>query len=258
MPTAKLAALRLIVLVLVMGASAAGAETMDCAPITALPAVVTVQGVYCFTGNLAIDVTSGNAIEIQTNNVVLDLNGFKLGNLAAGPGGRGIFASDRQNITIKNGTIRGFGVGVLLLGFGSQRHIVEDIRVDQSTSTGIHVDGDSVIVRNNQVVGTRGVDLFGPDANGIGIFVSGTDPRVLNNDVINTGKQGAGVATGIYLSLVVGGLVINNRVTGADVGIRYDPFLSSTLGSGKYRDNLTFDVITPFLPGHAVDAGNNN
>ena len=64
----------------------AQAETVNCTPITTLPAVITVQGIYCLTGNLSTAMTSGNAIEIQTNNVVLDLNGFKLGGLAAGSG----------------------------------------------------------------------------------------------------------------------------------------------------------------------------
>jgi hypothetical protein len=44
-------------------------------------------------------------------------------------------------------------------------------------------------------------------------------------------------------------LVVNNRITGADRGIDF-------LGTGKYRDNLTADVTTPFFGG--TDAGNNN
>ena len=34
-----------------------------------------------------------------------------------------------------------------------------------------------------------------------------------------------------------GGLVVNNRITNADVGIQFDG-----ASTGKYRDNLTFDV----------------
>src|SRR5450756_2016927 len=85
----------------------AQAETVNCTAITALPAVITVQGIYCFTGDLTTAMTIGSAIDIQTNNVVLDLNGFKLGGLAAGPGtlASGIFANNRQNITIRNGTV---------------------------------------------------------------------------------------------------------------------------------------------------------
>lgn len=43
------------------------AKTIGCTEITSLPAVITTQGVYCFTDNLSTNITSGSAIEIQTN-----------------------------------------------------------------------------------------------------------------------------------------------------------------------------------------------
>ena len=211
-----------------------------------LPAVITAQGLYCFTGNLATAITSGNAIDIQTNNVVLDLNGFKLGGLAAGLGTEavGINAADRQNITIKNGTVRGFQKGILLSGF--QGHVVEDIRADQNTLVGIQVRGAGNIVRNNQVVATGGTTAFGANSDALGIVVVGDGPRVLNNDVITTVKQGTGTAWGIRLDVGAGGLAVNNRITVADIGIQYNG------STGKYRDTLTFDVPTPFTGGTAV------
>jgi hypothetical protein len=255
MHTAKLAASLLVLLALVVGAVPARAETVNCTPITALPATITVQGVYCFTGNLSTGITSGAAIDIQTNNVVLDLNGFKLGGLAAGLGTNaiGVYAADRQNITIRNGTIRGFRSGIVLDDFGaSQGHVAEDLRADQNTWMGIDVEGDGVIVRNNQVVATGGSTVFGANADAYGFFVSGSGPRVLNNDVINTVKQGSGVAWGIFLeSSVTGGIAVNNRITGADRGIEFQ-----CCSTGKYRDNIAFGVTTPYTGG--TDIGNNN
>ena len=251
MHTANLFASLLVLLALVLGAAPARAETVNCTAITTLPAIITVQGVYCFTGNLATDMTTGNAIDIQTDNVVLDLNGFQLDGFAAGLGTQatGIFASNRQNITIKNGTIRGVFIGILLDNGSS--HVVEDIRADQNTSEGIDVRGLASIIRNNQVVATGGSTAFGADASAVGIGVQSNGVRVMNNDVINTVKQGTGTAWGILLQGVVGGLVTNNRITSADKGIEY--FGGS---SGKYRDNLTFGVTIPFSGG--TDAGNNN
>jgi hypothetical protein len=233
----------------------AQAETVHCTAITALPTVITVQGIYCFTADLTTAMTSGNAIDIQTNNVVLDLNGFKLGGLAAGlgTGAYGIRALNRQNITIKNGTVRGFYLGIFLENSGSsQGHVVEDIRADQNTVVGIQVNGAGTIVRNNQVVATGGTTTQGLNANAFGIIVVGAGPRVLNNDVINTVKQGTGTAWGILLDAVTGGMAVNNRITAADIGIDF------TGSTGKYRDNLTFDVplATRFVGG--TDAGNNN
>ena len=252
MHTAKLAASLLVLVALVFSATPAQAETVNCTPITALPAVITVQGIYCFTGHLNTAITSGFAIDIQTNNVVLDLNGFKLGGLAAGSGTNaiGIYALNRQNITIKNGTVRGFFYGILLETVGaSQGHVVEDIRADQNTFNGIQVQGSGNIVRNNQVVATGGSTVFGPNADAFGIVVTGAGPRALNNDVITTVKQGTGKAWGIKInSGLQGGFVVNNRITGADNGIDID-------GPGTYRDNLIREVTTPFTGG--TDAGNN-
>ena len=255
MHTAKLAATLLVLLASVLGAAPTRAETV-CTAITALPAVITVQGVYCFTGDLSTAMGSGPAIDIQTNNVTLDLNGFKLGGLAAGPGttALGIRAINRQNITIRNGTIRGFLVGINLATIisASQGHVVEDIRADQNTSLGIFVTALNSIIRNNLVVATGGTTIYGTNADAAGISVHADGTRVLNNDVMDTMKQGTGTARGIeFVGGIAGGLAVNNRITVADRGIEY-------VGgaTGKYRDNVTFGVTTPYTGG--TDIGNNN
>ena len=257
MHTAKLAASLLVLFALTLIAAPVRGETVNCTAITALPAVITVQGVYCFTGDLSTGMTNGTAIEIQTNNVTLDLNGFKLGGLAAGlgTGTFGIYAGSRQNITIKNGTIRGFRQAIVLEDSSlGQGHVVEDIRADHNTEFGIQVEGSGTIVRNNQVVATGGcTTLCGANASAFGIRVDGTGPRVLNNDVITVTKQGTGIARGIHVVGSIGALVVNNRITEADRGIEYHAATSST---GKFRDNITFDVTTPYTGG--TNIGNNN
>ena len=244
-----------IMLALCFGPAPVRAETLNCTPITTLPAIIVVQGIYCFTGHLSTGITSGSAIDIQTNNVVLDLNSFKLGGLFAGAGttANGIHALDRQNITIKNGTVRGFFKGILLETSGaSQGHVVEDIRADLNTFVGIEVDGAGNIVRTNQVVATGGSTSFGANADAHGIFVRGTGARVLNNDVINTLKQGAGTATAININGATGAFAVNNRITTADRGIDYN-----SGATGKYRDNLTFGVAVPFT-GTGTSVGTND
>ena len=244
-------------LALTLGAVPAQAETTACSPIDSLPATITVQGIYCFTQHLSTSMTSGNAIEIDTNNVILDLNGWKLGGLAAGAGTNaiGIHAFNRQNITIKNGTVRGFLIGIRLEGSGSasQGHVVEDIRADQNTFIGIEGAGDGILIRNNQVVATGGTTCCGTNIVAYGVVAQfGTGSRVLNNDVIDVQKQGSGTAWGIFLGGVSGGLAVNNRITNADVGIDF----SNGGSTGKYRDNLTTNVGTPFSGGTAVGTNN--
>ena len=136
------------------------AETTNCTAITSVPYTITAPGIYCLTGNLETAMTRGHAITIDTNNVVIDLNGRKLGGGSAGPGtgAYGIYSMQRKNITIKNGTIRGFKIGVFLGDSSpyttSQGHIIEDIRADMNTYVGFWVDGRGNIIRNNQVVDT--------------------------------------------------------------------------------------------------------
>src|SRR5262245_29101354 len=81
----------------------ARAETTRCTVIATLPATLTVQGIYCLISDFDLNLASGSAITINTNNVTIDLNGHKIGNMAAGPGtqARGISAVQRQNVTIK-------------------------------------------------------------------------------------------------------------------------------------------------------------
>ena len=65
--------------VILLFASFTQAETVNCTAIATLPCTISTQGVYCLGGHVGTSITSGNAIEIATNNVVLDLNGFKIG-----------------------------------------------------------------------------------------------------------------------------------------------------------------------------------
>ena len=250
----KLAASLLVLVALVLGATPARADTGNCTAVTSLPAVISVQGVYCFAGDLTTAMTSGVAIDIQTNNVVLDLKGFKLGGLAAGPGTmtHGISAFNRQNITIRNGTVRGFLHGISLNDVldASRGHIVENIRADHNTFEGIAVFGHGNIVRNNLVVATGGSTAAGPNADASGIIIRGSSARVLNNDVIDTFKGGNGVARGILFASCTGCLAVNNRITAADMGIEFNG------STGKFRDNITFTVTAPFTNG--TDLGNNN
>ncbi len=59
--------------------TSARAEVTDCQEILSVPVIITTQGVHCFKSDKVSSATSGNLIDIQTNNVTIDMNGFKLG-----------------------------------------------------------------------------------------------------------------------------------------------------------------------------------
>jgi len=202
----------------------AQAETTNCTAITSLPYTISSQGTYCLNGNLSTNMTSDNAITINTGNVVLDLNGYTIGGSQAGTGTQaiGIYAFYRKNITIRNGTVRGFFRGIWLEDSSpyttSQGHIIEDIRADRNTQNGIMVEGLGNIIRNNLVLSTGGNSSY-PSFNGI--YVLGPGNRVINNDVYETKEQGTVWACGIYANSTSGLVVENNRMGNAAFGTGY-------------------------------------
>lgn len=225
-------------------------------------------------------ITTGNAVTINTDYVVLDLNGFKIGGSSAGFGTltTGVYATGHNNITIKNGNIRGFYRAIYLQGTSGAAHLVEDIRADGNTYEAIRVEGTGTMLRNNLVVNTGGNTANGANSDVRGIRTVGTGVRVLNNDVTDTIGVGTGAGISILLDSATGAVAENNRLgnqalaasstaiealTGSTdvllVGNRV-----ATMGAGldyvgtatgKYRDNLTTGVTSPYTGG--TDAGNN-
>jgi hypothetical protein len=233
------------------------AETLQCKEVPPLPATITTSGVYCLKSSRQVtQPLFFAAITINANNVVLDLNGFRLsGRGVADSHETGIQCDNCRNVTVRNGTIQGFAVGIRLGSLApvtSWANVIEDIRAVRNAFLGIGASGDGVIIRNNHVAFTGGSTV---SEEATGILVQGTGNRVINNDIISA-RQPGGVGRGIHI--VTGGgfsrppdnLAINNRITDADEGIRY--FESA----GKFRDNLTSSVAVPYIGG--TDAGNND
>jgi parallel beta-helix repeat protein len=182
--------------------SARAASVGTCTAITPSPPPITIatQGVYCLQGDIATSIDTGNLIEITTDNVTIDLNGFKLGGLAAGTAttATGIFALDRINITIRNGTIRGFQRGIALTqgGSTSSGHLVEHLLLEQNRFTGVFVQGTGNVIRNNNVVKTG---LGGSLIEANGILVTDSNNTVIADNVVS-GTSETNTARGIYVS----------------------------------------------------------
>ena len=251
-------AVRILAVAAVLGGAAtASAETLNCTPITTLPFTITVKGVYCLTGDLNTSVASGNALEIAANNVVLDLNGHKIAGQSAGTNtlATGIAVNQHQNVTIRNGTVRGFFIGIAFYDTTpsvSQGNVIEDMRIDRNLFEGMYVNGRGCVVRSNQVVFTGGSTTLGANVPATAIYVGGSGNRVYDNDVISVIKQGTGTAWGIRITNGPDNLVFENRISRVDDALVFD-----NGGDGKYRDNLTTSVlVTPYSGG--FDAGNNN
>jgi parallel beta-helix repeat protein len=151
---------------------------------------------FRLTGPLSTS-TSGNVIEILSPHVTVDLNGFMI-TCDVPYGGHGI-DSDQDNITVKNGTVRGFGIGLNLTGSGG---LVENVRAI-SNFTGISV-GDNCLVRNNVAT-----------ANGQNGIIAQNGCTVSGNTANNNGTDGICTHTGCN--------VIGNTVRGnTDAGLNLD------------------------------------
>lgn len=252
------------------------AETTNCTAITSPGATINSPGIYCLTGNINAPggFNTGNAIHIKANNVTLDLNGWKLDGEAAGTATQatGILV-EADNVTIQNGTIRGFRSGILLYGRGG---VLQNIRAAQITSLGILISGESIVVRDNQLLDIGG-STVSTTMTAYGIIVLGNHNLIENNFIAglssggssseyaifagnahwsmvrgnfitDTAKPtGGGVSYGIAALASSGITIRENNVTNYISGIIYG--LGST---GKYMNNLTSNVGTAFAGGTPV------
>jgi hypothetical protein len=266
-----------------MMAGPAAAETLLCTTIAEVPYVISQPGIYCLDRDIQMSSEApGAAITIASSQVVLDLNGFTLRNLPVHPRNtatNGIHAVNREHVTVKNGTVSGFLRGVYLQGNSAglnEGHVVEGIQADGNTYEGISVDGSGVLLRDNRVRLIIGSHL--PEYQvAKGLWVMGAGVQVLDNHVFEVhGMPGGGPGYGIYVNAmgaVVRGnrvgngrqvtetavaitvrqpdaLVTDNRMSWTDVGLIFE-----SGGAGKYRDNVTANVGTPYSGGTSI--GNN-
>ena len=263
-------------------ASPSYAETTQCTAITSLPTVISSQGVYCLKRNFFPRITSGHAIEINANNVTIDLNGFRLkGRNGASTEANGIYADQRQNITIKNGIVQGFKNAIYLRDgiphTTSKNHRIEGVLVQHSSVSGIQVFGYGSIVRGNRVINLGRNGTCGA----YGISVAGPSTRVVDNDVSDA-RSGQCQATGILMKYADGGVIRDNRVDGVssgnatgswgiavdnsdrvvvrgnDIADPGEQGLSYSFATGGiYMDNLVTGATVQAFSGTATDAGGN-
>jgi hypothetical protein len=153
-------------------------------------------GVYCLSFKyIDFPLASGALITISADNVVFDLNGATLGGTPKDSAfSLGIRSYGHSNITIRNGTIRGFNYGISLaapLGYvnttvrPSHSFLVENVRLIENRTAGIEVVGYDSVIRGNYIAHTGG----SPDprlSGQWGIIAAGDGLRVIDNDVTHT------------------------------------------------------------------------
>lgn len=135
------------------------------------PVEISAAGSYRLTGDLTPAVGQ-DAINVDTADVTIDLNGFRL---VGSGGGTGISADAADYLTVRNGTVRSFDLG---LEVGAHPRL-ENLNIYGCTYEGVIVGGAGGFLRGNQVVdnGDVGLTLGATAAFGDNV-VSGNSPDV--------------------------------------------------------------------------------
>jgi hypothetical protein len=221
--------------------------------------IITNSGSYYLTTNL-VGVSGKNGIEIITNNVTLDLNGFALVGMSSSQNGIAI-PNAQTNITVRNGTISGWGnFGVSSKSFSSLNQVFERLNVsdnlwgivnegagvvrdcncENSFGNGIYCRGGisggiiSGFTANNN--GGDGIDMGSGTVSGCSVQNNGggiwVEPAgtVLGCFVANNGGSGIYVTGG---SKVIGNTCIGNN-TGA---VSYEAGIYIVGTNNRVEDN---------------------
>ncbi len=175
-----------------------------------MPFSILGPGIYCLMEDVS-HTGSTSAIVIVADNVVLDLNDHVI----TGDSSTlyGILTGGTSNYaTIKNGTIKGFGVGVYIYSEVTTGTLIEDLTIhgNGNLQYGIRLKyTDGAIVRNNRIL-----DMDMDSGNPIyGIYISDSvNARIINNDIRGI-KSGTSVAGGIFVDESDRSIVLQNRIS---------------------------------------------
>jgi hypothetical protein len=109
--------------------------------------VISQPGSYILTGNVTMT-SALSCIQITSSDVTLELNGHTIVGFGLGGSDIGIDATAADRINIRNGTVRGFGGGGIVVGNFSQLH---DLNIRSCGGNGITASFDAEVARVKSV-----------------------------------------------------------------------------------------------------------
>lgn len=178
------------------------------------------------TANTTLDrdlvCTDGPALIVTANNVVLDLGGFTVsGRGAASRGAPGILLRNVKGVTVRKGTVKGFGAGVAIAG--GSKNVVQNLTVEDNFGDpeGDFGDGITVNGSSGNVIKGNTVRRNGPFS-GISLVGACTKNEIRDNVVTDNnmlpgdpsaGRQDMGIR--IEGPAANDNKVVGNTVTGS-------------------------------------------
>lgn len=243
-------------------------------PITNTTSAVTITqpGSYYLTASLTV--SSGNAITLAANGVMLDLNGYAIRSSSASATGSAILInSGLRNLTIKNGFIEsgvtnngsgvysgsGFGNGIFYSGVQPQNIRVSGVSVSGCLSNGIYL-----FVLNSSVVESCIVRSVGNTGN-IGILASTIKDSVAvdcggyaiyGDQVTDCRGESTGNGTGIYAATAQNCYGSSSSGYGVFANLNASNCHGSTVNgtAGLFALNASFCTGTSQPGGRAIQA----
>lgn len=198
----------------------------------------------------------GAGLRIGADGITVDLNGHTVAAAAKrNPKAHGIFNEGHDGVTIRGGTVSGFGAyGVRLAN--ANRNVVEDMRMTGNfTGVGLF-QSDHGVVRDNWMSGQRfvGVALTGGVGNrvthnqisgtaGAGVFVQPSHTETGRNHRVDGNELSA---NGILVFPGPRGTkIVNNRIAGTpgDGIATFEP--STVLTGNSVSGSVGRDIFTP-------------
>lgn len=186
--------------------------------ITTIPYTITTSGRYRLDTSATLTDGVSYGITINADDVYLDLNGYTLRDTyGTGTSSRGVYAVNRRNITVENGTLKGFLYGLNFEDTTANAathggHLVRNVKAINCTFRGLRVDGPSCRIEDNHIHLTGGTTFFS-GAFAVGIESLGPGAMITGNSISET-QVGAGLeALGVSLSSYSDGSVVKENVS---------------------------------------------
>ena len=147
-----------------------------------IPLTISTSGSYYLAEN--VTAATGRGITVDADNVTIDLCGFTLAGPDT-PAVYGIYMNGRDNVEIRNGTIRDFYNGIYEMSSDGKNHRIINVRVLSNVGNGIRILGRKCLVKDC-LVADNGASSAVAETYGIHV---GNGSTITGNTVCNNGYQ---------------------------------------------------------------------
>jgi hypothetical protein len=184
-----------------------------------------------------------DCLVVNSSNITINLNGFSI--VGSGSGTGIVATSPVEGVTVRNGFVKGFALGISLGGPGN---LVEEVHVDNNTDTGMFLGTNSLVYHviaqgnfnNGIIVTTAGtikdsvLRFNGDNPTSVGLS-AGPGSTVTGNTISGS------IGTGLFASL--GSTVIGNSVSDSNPGVGMSILCPSNVKNNTATANTSANLV---------------